>query len=370
MRVGFLSSGMRNHPEARLLRRAVTDRDRDRFHYLVYALNADDGSTFRSSVAQSVDDFVDVSAWPADRIAAKIRADGLDLLVDLSGNLVGARPEVLAARVAPVQANFIGPPCTLGPGLLDYRLSDAVATPPEHQSDWHEKLVLLPTPHWTYDCSQPIGEPVSRAAHGLPHGAFVYCAFHQAFKISPDIFALWMRLLLQTPGSVLWLVDGGELMRANLAQQAKQAGVDPARLIFAGHVESLEAHLGRQLHADLFLDTPYYGAQTTAADALLVGVPIVTCLGHTMASRLCASLMHSAGIPELVMPTLEEYERKALELAGSPSLLAEVREKLQSARTSAAFFAIENRVRALERAFTAMIERHRAGLPPDTLFVD
>jgi predicted O-linked N-acetylglucosamine transferase (SPINDLY family) len=370
MRIGFLSSGMRNHPEARLLRRVVADRDRDRFHYFVYALNADDGSMFRSGVAQSVDNFADVSGWPTHRIVETMRADRLDLLVDLSGNLIGARPEVLAARVAPVQANFIGPPCTLGPDLLDYRLSDAVATPPEHQSDWHEKLVLLPAPHWTYDCSQPIGDPGLRAAHGLPQGAFVYCAFHQAFKISPEIFLLWMRLLLQTPDSVLWLLDGGSQVRTNLAQHAKQAGVDPTRLIFAGHAESLEAHLGRQLHADLFLDALYYGAQTTAADALLVGLPIVTSLGDTMASRLCASLMHGAGIPELVMRTLDEYERKALELAGSPSMLAEARGKLNRAKTGAAFFATEDRVRALERAFVAMIERHRAGLQPDTLFVD
>jgi predicted O-linked N-acetylglucosamine transferase (SPINDLY family) len=348
----------------------LAERDVDRFEYLVYALNADDGSTFRSAIAGAADLFIDASAWSTKQVVKRMRADRLDLLVDLSGNLEGSRPEILAARAAPVQANFIGPPCTLGPGLLDYRVSDAFATPPAHQADWHEHLVLLPVPHWTYDAAQPIGDPGSRDYHGLPRDRIVYCAFHQAFKISPDAFAVWMRLLRQTPDSVLWLLDGGALMRANLSREAQLSGTDPARLIFAPYAENLEAHLARQRHADLFLDTLYYGAQTTAADALYVGLPVLTCPGNTMMSRLAGAFLHGVGMPELVADSLDNYESKALELARNPALLAQAKEKLQQARATAPLFATRDRVRALERAFVAMIERQRAGLAPATLRVD
>jgi predicted O-linked N-acetylglucosamine transferase (SPINDLY family) len=370
LRIGFISSGMRDHPEARLLRRVLEDRSRASFEYFVYALNADDGSSLRAAIVGSADLFVDCSAWSTAQIVERMRADRLHLAVDLSGNLEGSRPEVLAARVAPVQANFIGPPCTLGPGIYDYRLSDAVATPPECQADWHEHLVLLPSPHWTYDAGQAMADAGTRRSHGLPESGIVYCAFHQPFKICPEVFAVWMRLLERTPGSVLWLLEGNALVRHNLRREAQNAGIDPRRLVYAGYVTQLEAHLGRHRHADLFLDTLHYCAQTTAADALHAGVPVVTCPGTTMAARLCAMFVHAAGIPEMAVDSVERYEAAALELALNPAMLAATKERLKAARAAAPLFDTRSRVRALERAFVAMIDRGRAGLAPATLRVD
>lgn len=369
IKVGFISPDFKEHPGARLLRRLFLDRDRDRFEFVAYALNRDDGSGIRKELSSAVDSWVDASSWNSEEIIARIRGDGLDLLVDNSGYYEGARPEVLAARVAPVQANFAGTPCTLGPGLLDYRLSDALTTPRDTQPDWHERLVLLPPPHWAYDASQPIGEAGSRTTHGLPDKGVVFCAFNQAFKISPEIFQVWMRLLGHAPRSVLWLLDGGELTCRNLASEAQRAGIAADRLVFAPRIP-VEAHLGRLQHADLFVDTLHCNAHTTAVDALYAGVPVVTCVGETMASRLAGTFVRCAGLAELAVESLEDYERKALELARDAARLARLREKLRQARSSAPLFATAERVRAIERAFIAVVERSRAGLPPDTLIID
>jgi predicted O-linked N-acetylglucosamine transferase (SPINDLY family) len=369
LRVGFISPNLREHAEMRLLRPLFAERDRERFEYYLYALNADDGSAIRDALAGSADVFVDMSSWSSGAIVQRIRHDRLHILVDPAGYFEGSRPEILAARAAPLQASLFATACTLGPGLLDYRLSDALVTPPSHQVDWYESLALLPAPHWTYDATQTLGTAGSREAHGLPGRGFVYCCFHQAFKICPDIFNLWMRLLRQTPNSVLWLLDGGSLVRANLTREAEKAGVDTARLVFAPRLD-LKAHLGRQRHADLFLDTLHCGAHTTAADALQAGLPVLTRKGSTMASRICAALVHGAGMAECVADGIEAYEQKALELANAPRLLAEMKARLARARATASFFATAERVRAVERAFVAMIERHRAGLPPDTLIID
>lgn len=368
IRIGFVSPEFRPHPGAWLVRRLFLERS-DRFELFAYALNEEDGSAIRNELARAADRFVDVSSRSTGEIIDSIRADRLDLLVDSSGYYAGTRPEILAARVAPVQANFVGTPCTLGQGLLDYRISDALTTPVQTQEDWYEKLVLLPAPHWIYDAQQPIGQAGTRQAHGLPEEGFVFCCFNQAFKLSPEVFSIWMRLLAAVPSSVLWLLDAGDLARANLSREAERAGVAAHRLIFAPRVD-LPAYLGRMRHADLFLDTLYCSAHTTAVDALYAGLPVLTRVGDTMASRLAATFVRCAGVPDMVVDSLDAYERKARDLAADPNALSEVRSRLVSARSRSPLFATGDRVRALERAFTAMIERHRAGLPPDTLIID
>jgi protein O-GlcNAc transferase len=365
-RVGFLAASLREHPEAYLLRRVLTDRDRERFEYFLYALNPSDGSALRRELEGTVDQFVDLSSEDSRTIAARIRADALDLLVDRTGANVDTRPEVVAARVAPVQVAYLATPTTLGSGLHDYRLSDASATPLASQDDWWERLVLLPPVLPAYDNALAPGAAGTRAQHGLPESGAVLCAMHPGFKIEPDAWSIWMRLLDAVPGSVLWLLDESPVMRLNLAREAGVRGIARDRLVFAPRLP-LAAHLGRMAHASLFLDTLHCAAHTTALDALWAGVPVLTREGTTMAGRMAAGYVRAAGLPELVVPSSAEYEAEALALLRAPGRLGMLRSKLLAARASAPAFQTVERVRVLERAFATMIERQRAGLPPRTL---
>ncbi len=369
MRIGILSANVAQHPEGYLLRRVVRDLDRSRWEVHFYGLNAADGSALGNELARAADAFVDMSAMATPHIIERLRSDGLDLLVETSGYLRGTRPEILKARVAAVQASYLSVAATLGDGLVDYRISDVDTTPAEMQEDWPERLVLLPPPHFAYDNEIQRGLAGSRANHALPDAALVLCCMNQAFKIEPEAFGVWMRILAATANAVLWLLDNGPLFQDNLRREAQAHGVAAHRLIFAPRV-ALEEHLGRLAHADLFLDTFCFNAHTTALDALWAGLPVLTRCGTTMASRLASVFARSAGLEELVAETTEEYERKALELAGHPESIERLKNSLSRQRASCALFDTPGRVRALERAFMAMIERHRAGLPPDTLIID
>lgn len=369
LRVGFFAASLRVHPESYLLRRLFLERDPARFEYFLYALNADDGSALRSEIAQSADRYVDVSSWDSASIVRLARSDLLDLAIDLSGGYEHARPEIFAARVAPVQAGYIATPTTLGPALHDYRLSDRWTTPPQAQPHWWEKLVLLDVPPWVYDDSLAPGPAGDRANHGLPAERFVFTCMNQAFKLDPESFSVWMRLLCALPGSVLWLLDAGPVARANLRREASARGVNPERLVFAPRVPLAE-HLGRLAHADLFLDTFHCNAHTTALDALWAGVPVLTLEGSTMASRLGSAFVRAAGLPELAVTSAEAYEAAALRFAREPEALGAIKARLRTKPATLPAFDTMARVRSVERAFVAMVERHRAGLAPDTLFVE
>jgi predicted O-linked N-acetylglucosamine transferase (SPINDLY family) len=253
--------------------------------------------------------------------------------------------------------------------LVDYRITDAYTTPPEEESCWSEKLAFLPDTLWIYNDREAIAanEP-TRSACGLPEQGFAFCCFNTNYKIEPDVFAIWMQLLARVPGSVLWLMDGGEAVRRNLQRAASSHGIAPIRLIFAPRLPHAE-HLARHACADLFLDTFYCGAHTTAADALWAGLPVLGYAGGTMAARLGASIVRAAGLPELVAADRGAYEATAFRLATQPGELTALREKLTRNRTTCALFDTARRVREMDRAFEMMWQRHLAGLPPESFAV-
>ncbi len=366
IRIAIISAGVSVHPDYFLLCGTLKVIDRKRFEVILVALNSDDGSAARKEMAAAADRFIDASAMDPSSIVERLRSERLDLAVDTAGYFLAARPGVLKARVAPVQAAYLGTPSTYGEGLADYRLSDALTTPAAMQPEWAEKLVLLPASHHAYAYSGDAAAPGSRRAHGLPSEGIVLCCFNQSFKIEPEAFGIWMRLLQAVPGSVLWLLDEGERTRSNLQSAAQERGVSPGRLVFAPRV-SFADHLGRLQHADVFLDTFHYNAVTTAFDTLWAGVPIVTRAGNTMASRLGASIAASAGLRELVTNSSQEYEAIALKLATDPAFRARCRHVAGAARSSTPAFDLQGRVRALETAFEAMVRRQRAGLAPALL---
>jgi protein O-GlcNAc transferase len=366
IRIGFFGAGLRTHPEAYLVRRLILDRDTDRFEHFVYALNPGDGSAVRSDIARSADRFLDVSTWTAEAIAAQARRDGLDIAVDLSGAYEGTKPEIFSARVAPVQAALIATPSTLGPALHDYRLSDPWTTPMSEQKNWAERLVLLPGVPFAFDDSLRPGPSGTRGEHGLPREGFVFSCMNQAVKLHPESFDIWMRLLGAVPGSVLWLLDHGKVATANLRREVAARGIAPERVIYAPRTP-LPEHLGRLSHADLFLDTFWCNAHTTALDALWAGLPVLTLPGSTMASRLASAFLHELGLPDLVTSSAEHYEAMALMLAKDRTALPALRSRLAHLKTVSPLFKTAAKVRAVEDAFAELVRRHRAGLPPQTL---
>jgi predicted O-linked N-acetylglucosamine transferase (SPINDLY family) len=338
--------------------------DRSRFEVIGVSCGVDDGSALRRRVAAAFDRFLDVHGEDDASAAARIAAHGVHLLVDLSGHTRDARPGILARRPAPVLVSYLGYPGSLG-GLADYILADHFVVPAAAEEHYAERVIHLPDSYFIHDGGRNLDAPApTRVQCGLPPRGFVYCCFNRPFKITPDVFAVWMRLLERVPSSVLWLAEGSAVAAANLRQEARSRGVDPSRLVFAPRVAGLGDHLARHRVADLFLDTLPYNAHTTACDALAAGLPVLTCAGRSFASRVGASLLHAAGLPELVTSSLEAYESLALELAQEPVRLLELRERLARHRWQAPLFDTDRRRRQLEAAYTEMWRKWEAGEAP------
>lgn len=364
VRIGYLSPDFRVHPAGLLTRRLYGLHDRSRFEVFGYSLAPDDGSAVRRDIEQGCDRFVELSSVGDLQAAERIRADGIDILVDMAGYTTSCRTEIVAMRPAPLALNYLGYPGTMGADFVDYRITDRIATPPEQEGRWTEKLVFMPETYMIYNNRQPIADaPLTRREHGLPGRGFVFCSFNNSYKIEPVVFGRWMSLLRSVPGSVLWLFKANEKMVGNLGREAAKLGVDPARLVYAAYVP-IERHLARSRLADLFLDSLWFNGHTTACDALWAGLPVLTCPGPDFASCGAASIVRAAGLPELAVRDLDEYERLACRLATHNEELAELKARLARNRHSSPLFATERYVKHLEMAYLAMGERHRAGLVP------
>lgn len=348
LRLGYVSSDFRTHALAFLLTEVWERHDRGRFETHAYSIGPRESSPLRTRIEAAFDRFVDCADDSVEQIAQRIRADGIDLLIDLNGYTTHARSEIFALRPAPVQLHWLGYLGTLGAEHIDYIITDRFATPAEAQPFFTERFLYLPDCYCPSDTRRGIatGAP-TREESGLPAQGFVFCCFNDAYKILPEAFDVWMRLLAQVPASVLWLSPGRTMAAANLRREAARRGVDPARLVFAPRVAPPQ-HLARHAHADLFLDTRPYNAGTTANDALFMGVPVLTCAGATMASRVAGSQLHAVGLPELVTASLAEYEALALTLATTPPLLGSYRERLRANRATHPLFDMARLVRGLE----------------------
>jgi predicted O-linked N-acetylglucosamine transferase (SPINDLY family) len=293
------------------------------------------------------------------------RDAGIDIAVDLNGFTEGARPDIFARRAAPVQVNYLGYPGTMGCDYMDYIVADATLIPPGDYDCYSEKVVVLPGSYQANDNTKRISEAVTtRARMGLPPDGFVFACFNSNYKITPDVFDVWMRLLRNVPGSVLWLLQGNADAQRAIEAEARQRGIDPERIVWAQRMPLAE-HLARHAHADLFLDTFHYNAHTTGGDALWSGLPVLTLAGPTFASRVCASLLGAVGLPELVTHSVEAYEALATTLATSPQRLAELRGRLQANRKTMPLFDSTQFARRIEAAYEAMWDRHQRGLAPD-----
>lgn len=368
IRLGYLSSDFRNHATAHLTAELFERHDRSRFDIIGYSLGDDDGSAIRRRLIEGFDDFVDLRREPTAAAAQRIHADGIHILVDLNGYAQNGRPRIMTMRPAPVQVNYLGYPGTMGARFIDYIIVDPVVAPADQQNFFTERLVHLPECYQANDSRRAVAEMVipSRSDCGLPETGFVFCCFNNPAKITPTIFALWMRLLHALPDSRLWLLQSNALMAANLHREAAARGIAPARLVFAPPLPLAE-HRARHRHADLMLDTLPYGAHTTMSDALWAGVPAVTCLGATFAGRVGGSLLRAAGLPELVTESLVDYENLARRLASRPRELAAIRDRLR--HKTALLFDTVRFTRHIEAAYARMWEIWCAGGEPESFAV-
>ncbi|HYM18709.1 MAG TPA: tetratricopeptide repeat protein [Micropepsaceae bacterium] len=363
IRVAYISADFRDHATSWLAAAFFKQHDRSRFRTVGVSLLNDTSCPMRARMMNAFDEFIDVDRKTDADTAALLRRMEIDIAVDLMGFASRHRPGIFALRPAPVQVNYLGYPGTMGAPHFDYIVADGITIPEEHSRFYIEKIVTLPD---TYQCNnphQPVATSLSRAEAGLPPHGFVFCCFNNSQKVAPEHFDLWMRLLREIDGSVLWLFEDNIDATRNLKREAREHGIDSSRLVFAPLLAHAE-HLARQRLADIFLDTLPYCAHTTASDALFSGTPVLTVLGQTFAGRVAASLLNAIGLPELVSSSLEEHFALALSLARDRQALAAVKAKLERNAKTFPLFDTARFTRKFETALEWMYQRQQNGEPP------
>jgi predicted O-linked N-acetylglucosamine transferase (SPINDLY family) len=356
---------LRDHAVSLLAAGLFERHDRNRFETIAISLGPATPSAMRMRLEAAFDRFIDARGLDDVEVARLVRDLEIEIAVDLNGNTEGARPAVFARRPAPVQVNYLGYAGTMGTSHWDYIVADRFVIPEDSRHAYVEQVVELPDSFMVNDDRREISERVrSRAEEGLPENGLVFCCFNNAYKITPDVFDIWMLLLRRIEGSVLWLSSLHAAGAANLRREAETRGVAADRLVFAPKVAHNEDHLARIRLADLFLDTLHYNAHVTAADALWAGVPVLTCSGASFASRVAGSLLGAVGLPELITASRSDYEMLALRLARDPEMLSSLRQRLARNRASFPLFDTARFTRHLEAAYTTMWERSQRGEPP------
>ncbi|WP_020181971.1 tetratricopeptide repeat protein [Methylotenera sp. 1P/1] len=349
IKVGYLAADFRLHPLAFLITELLAAHDHTRFHITAYSYGPNDHSQERAAIQHSVDHFEDIQTLSDIEAAQLMQTQQIDILVDLTGYTKHSRTAIVALKPAPISINWLGYPGSMGKvgakSVFDYVIVDETIAPQaEH---FAEKCIYLPC-YQPNNQHRPVAEPSSKSALGIPEDAFVFCCFNQTFKITAEVYAVWMQLLQAIPNSVLWLLDCNVWAKANLIATANQAGIAAERILFAPRV-SIAVHLARHAHADLFLDTQPYNAHTTASDALWMGLPVLTCMGETFPSRVAASLLHQLGLDALVTQSLSEFAERARALAQDTDQLKAVKQQLMTQRKL--LFNPDVFVQALETAY-------------------
>uniref|UniRef100_E6QEM8 protein O-GlcNAc transferase n=2 Tax=root TaxID=1 RepID=E6QEM8_9ZZZZ len=369
LRIGYLTSDARNHPIGHLLAEIFRLHDRERFEVFVYSTGVDDGSSIRQKILLGAEHFREARGMTSAALAEQIAAYGVQILVDLMGHTADTRMSVLARRPVPLQMHYLGFPGSTGADFVDYLITDSYITPPERPDLLAEAPVYLPIYQINGHRYLPAVQSYRRVDFGIAEDTFVYYCFNNNYKIAPEIYDVWMRILKRVPQARLALLATSETALKNLQKEAEQRGVDPQRLMFAGYMEQSQ-NIARQKLMDLFLDTPLYNAGATATDALWAGVPLLTVEGQTYISRVAGSLLRNVGLPELIMPDLQAYEEMAVALAQDRERLHALRSRLEVARETALLFDTEGLLRKFERAFEQTWGRFERGEKPSPLWVD
>jgi len=363
--LGYFSADYHDHATMHLMGGLFELHDRSQFEVTALSFGPYSEDPMRRRLVAACDEFIDVSRKSDREIAGLARSLQLNIAVDLKGFTQGCRPGIFASRAAPLQVNYLGYPGTMGAGYMDYLIADRTLIAAGAESHYREKILYLPNSYQVNDSQRAIAPKVfSREELGLPPVGFVFCCFNNCYKITPDIFALWMRILRRVEGSVLWLSEDHPAASGNLRREALRRRVSAERLIFAQRLPVSE-HLARLRAADLFLDTLPCNAHTTASDALWAGVPVLTRPGETFAGRVAASLLNAVGLPELIALSGDQYEDLAVDLATDAQRLGRLKHRLTQNRLTTPLFDTRRFVRHLEVGYSRIYERYQADLPPE-----
>lgn len=369
IRIGYYSADFHNHATAYLMAELFDAHDPNHFEIHGFSFGPNKNDEMRMRLEKAFDGFHEVSKISDRDIAQMSRDLGIDIAIDLKGFTAQSRTKIFAERAAPIQVNYLGYPGTMSAPYIDYIIADKTVIPENSQAFYTEKVVYLPNSYQVNDSKRVISQKVfTRHDMGLPEDRFVFCCFNNNYKILPETFDGWMRILKAVEGSVLWLFEGNTTAATNLREAAKVRGVDPNRLVFAKSMDLAE-HLARHRLADLFIDTFPYNAHTTASDALWAGLPVLTRCGESFASRVAASLLQAISLPELITNSQNDYEARAIALAKTPSELAAIKLKLENNRLTSPLFDGRLFAKHIEAAYTAMYDRYRSGLAPDHLLI-
>jgi predicted O-linked N-acetylglucosamine transferase (SPINDLY family) len=370
IRIGYFSADFRNHPMTHLTAELYETHDRNHFEIYAFSLGPDTQDDMNLRIKAGVDHFYDVRTLSDKEVVLLSRTLEIDIAVDLGGFTLGSRTGIFAMQTAPIQVNYLGYPGTMAAVYIDYLIADHTLIPNEQQQYYSEKIVYIPNSYMVNLSKIEVAEPtLIRQELGLPDTGFVFCCFNNSFKITPTTFASWMRILNAVEGSVLWLYEGNNSTIKNLKNEALKLGINEERLIFAKYMP-IEEHLNRIQLADLFIDTLPYNAHTTASDALRMGLPVLTCIGQSFASRVAASLLKAVNMPELIATTQEQYEALAIELATHPEKLKTIKAKLVANLATAPLYDTALFTKHLESAYLTMYERYQNGLAPEHIVVE
>jgi len=343
--------------------------DSEKFEIYAFSFGPDKQDAMRDRVTNGVDHFFEVTNKTDLEISKMSRELGIDIAVDLKGHTQDARTGIFAERCAPIQVSYLGYPGTMGATYMDYIVADRTLIAPEDFVYYTEKIVQMPNSYQVNDSKRKISsKKFTKQEVGLPEQSFVFCCFNNNFKISPETFDGWVRILKAVEGSVLWLLEDNPSAASNLRKEAEIRGLDSSRLIFASRMDANE-HLARNQLADLFLDTLPCNAHTTTSDALWAGLPVLTLKGRSFAGRVAASLLNAVNLPELITNNQYEYEAKAIELAKNPEMLAGIKRNLAKTRFTSSLFNGQLFTQNIETAFTAMYQRNQEGLKPEHIYL-
>jgi predicted O-linked N-acetylglucosamine transferase (SPINDLY family) len=369
IRLGYSSGELREQATSHLIIGVLEMHDRAQFEIYAFDNGWDDQSDTRKRIQDAVPNIVNIRGLDDESAAAAIRESEIDILINLNGYFGEHRTRLFAHRPAPIQVNYLGFPGTLGAPYMDYLIADQHVIPPNDKGFYSEKIVYLPDCYQPNDHCREIGTHVfTRGECGLPEQGFVFCCFNNNYKIMPDLFERWMRILKRVEGSFLWLIEDNVSVPSNLRKEARAKSVNPERIVFAKRIHPSE-HLARHRVADLFLDTLPYNAHTTASDSLWAGLPVLTQAGETFPGRVAASLLRTLGLPELIALTPQAYEDLAVELAINAKRLADIRIRLARNRLTSPLFDTKLYTQHLEAAYSTMYMRRRADLPPDHIVI-